>query len=53
MGNGISLLRVEKIVKQFPGTLALNELDFDARRGEVHAVVGLIMWKMHESMGSQ
>lgn len=40
MGNGISLLRVEKIVKQFPGTLALNELDFDARRGEVHAVVG-------------
>ena len=33
-------LQARKIVKQFPGTLALNELEFAVRKSEVHAVVG-------------
>ncbi|TFG62300.1 MAG: sugar ABC transporter ATP-binding protein [Spirochaetales bacterium] len=33
-------LAVEKVSKQFPGTLALDEIDFDLFKGEVHAVVG-------------
>ena len=33
-------LQARKIVKQFPGTLALNELEFAVRKAEVHAVVG-------------
>jgi ribose transport system ATP-binding protein len=28
------------IVKQFPGVLALQDVNFDVRRGEVHALVG-------------
>ncbi|MBI5668179.1 MAG: sugar ABC transporter ATP-binding protein [Chloroflexi bacterium] len=28
------------ITKRFPGVLALNEVNFDVRRGEVHALVG-------------
>lgn len=35
-----SFVKVEKVSKQFPGTLALDEIDFDLNRGEVHAVVG-------------
>lgn len=34
------LLKVEKITKVFPGTKALDEIDFDLKRGEVHAIVG-------------
>jgi len=34
------LLKVEKIVKIFPGTVALDEIDFDLNKGEVHAIVG-------------
>ena len=34
------LLEVRKITKEFPGTLALDEMDFDLRKGEVRAVVG-------------
>ena len=34
------LLVVKKLTKQFPGTIALDEMDFDLRKGEVHAVVG-------------
>ena len=35
-----AFLTVDKVSKQFPGTLALDEVDLDLRRGEVHAVVG-------------
>ncbi len=34
------LLRVENISKQFPGTLALDEVSLDVRRGEVHVLFG-------------
>jgi ABC-type sugar transport system ATPase subunit len=35
-----NLLRMQGIVKDFPGTRALNNVDFDVRRGEVHALIG-------------
>jgi ribose transport system ATP-binding protein len=31
---------MRRIVKRFPGVLALNEVDFDLRRGEVHVLLG-------------
>lgn len=34
------LLEVKKVIKTFPGTIALNEVDFDLEAGEVHAIVG-------------
>lgn len=34
------ILKVEKITKVFTGTIALNEVDFELRKGEVHAIVG-------------
>jgi rhamnose transport system ATP-binding protein len=35
-----SILELKKITKQFPGVTALRDVDFDLRRGEVHALVG-------------
>lgn len=35
-----TLLAMRSITKRFPGVLALNEVDFDVRQGEVHALVG-------------
>ena len=40
--NGSGLLRLEMrgIVKTFPGTVACEQIDFDLRHGEIHALVG-------------
>ncbi len=35
-----ALLEMRCISKQFPGVLALSKVDFEVRRGEVHALVG-------------
>ena len=35
-----TLLRVTGVSKTFPGTKALDDVDFDVRAGEVHALVG-------------
>lgn len=35
-----SLLQVEGVSKRFPGVLALNRVNFDVRRGEVHVLLG-------------
>src|ERR1700685_2709196 len=34
------LLDVTGLTKRFTGTLALDDIDFDVRRGEVHALLG-------------
>ncbi len=34
------VLKIEGIIKDFPGVRALNDVDFDLRQGEVHALVG-------------
>ena len=38
--SGDVILRLEGISKQFPGTLALDKVDFDVRSGEVHVLFG-------------
>ncbi len=35
-----ALLEMRKVTKRFPGVVALSEVDFDMRAGEVHALVG-------------
>ncbi|WP_419728416.1 sugar ABC transporter ATP-binding protein [Lichenicola sp.] len=35
-----TILRLEGITKRFPGVVALDRVDFDTRRGEVHALCG-------------
>lgn len=37
--NGL-LVKMESIVKRFPGVLAVDTVDFDLRPGEVHALLG-------------
>jgi ribose transport system ATP-binding protein len=34
------ILQIKKVTKEFPGTLALDEIDFALTEGEVHAIVG-------------
>jgi ribose transport system ATP-binding protein len=34
------LLEIQKVVKTFPGTVALDKVDFNLRKGEIHAIVG-------------
>lgn len=33
-------IRIEGLTKSFPGTLALDHVDLEVRRGEVHALIG-------------
>ena len=35
-----TVLELQGITKQFPGVLADDHVDFDLRRGEVHALLG-------------
>ena len=34
------LLQVKKVNKRFPGVQALQDVDFDLKKGEIHAIVG-------------
>ncbi len=38
--DGEMLIELRGIVKEFPGVLALDRVDFDLKRGEVHVLVG-------------
>ncbi len=40
MAETNTFLRMQGISKAFPGVQALNEVDFEATRGEIHALVG-------------
>ena len=39
-GAGDAILTMRNISKSFPGTKALNHVDFTLRRGEIHALMG-------------
>lgn len=34
------ICKIENITKEFPGTIALNQVSFEIGRGEIHAIVG-------------
>lgn len=34
------LLKIENLTKQFPGVLALDDVSFDVKRGEIHCLLG-------------
>jgi ribose transport system ATP-binding protein len=40
MENKTKLLQLNKITKIFPGVKAVDEVDFDMNKGEIHALVG-------------
>jgi ABC-type glutathione transport system ATPase component len=40
MTDDTVLLKMTGVVKTFPGVVAVDKVDFDVRRGEVHALVG-------------
>ena len=39
-GSRTSLLEMKKISKQFPGVIALKDVDFSLQRGDVHVLMG-------------
>jgi ribose transport system ATP-binding protein len=39
-GGSVPALAMTGLVKRFTGTLALDDVDYDVRRGEVHALLG-------------
>ena len=40
MATTPNLLSMKRITKSFPGVIALEEVDFDLRKGEIHALMG-------------
>jgi len=40
VGDLAVALQMQKVSKKFPGTLAINNVDFEVRAGEVHALMG-------------
>ncbi len=38
--SGVNVVSMRGIVKRFPGVLANDSVDFDLRRGEIHALLG-------------
>jgi ABC-type uncharacterized transport system ATPase subunit len=40
MANEAPILVMEHISKSFPGVQALNDVTFEVKRGEIHALVG-------------
>lgn len=40
MGNNEIILKIENLSKSFPGVKALKNINFNLRKGEVHALVG-------------
>ena len=39
-GQGVARVEMRGIVKRFPGVLANDQVDFELRRGEIHALLG-------------
>ena len=35
-----TIISINRVTKRFPGVVALSDVSFDIRRGEVHAIVG-------------
>ena len=40
LNHDVPILEMRGITKRFPGLIALNGVDFAARRGEIHALIG-------------
>jgi ABC-type sugar transport system ATPase subunit len=38
--RGSRILEMQKITKQFPGVVALKDVDFELAHGEIHAIIG-------------
>ena len=40
MGEAMVALQMKQVSKRFPGTLAVDHVDFAVKKGEVHALIG-------------